>query len=227
MNTDVDILNRLAKAIVMMDEDEAQVAARQALDTGIPPEEIILKGLSQGIEKASRLFEEQEYFVPEMVVCADTMYAALKIIRPGKQSLDNSLGKIVLGVVEGDIHDIGKNIVGIMLEGAGFEVIDLGRNVPLKVFTDKAIETGADIVALSSLLTTTMLGMETVIEDIQERIQKSRPWVMVGGAPLSQHFADEIGADGYSGNASEAVWLAKSLMQRNRTAEIDATSNFF
>lgn len=221
MNTDVDILNRLAKAIVIMDEDEAQVAARQALDAGIPPEEIILKGLSQGIEKASRLFEEQEYFVPEMVVCADTMYAALKIIRPGKQPLDNSLGKIVLGVVEGDTHDIGKNIVGIMLEGAGFEVIDLGRNVPLKDFTDKAIETGADIVALSSLLTTTMLGMKTVIEDIQERIQKSRPWVMVGGAPLSQHFADGIGADGYSGNASEAVRLAKSLMQRNRTAEID------
>lgn len=208
------ILRDLANAIVDMEEGAAVVLAKEALAAGIPPETAIMDGLAVGMEKVSELFDSQEYFVPEVIVCADTMYGALKILRPENTILKSSRGKIVIGVVEGDTHDIGKNIVAIMLEGAGFTVYDIGRDVPANKFIDKAIEVDADIIALSSLMTTTMRNMKVVIDNLKKSNIKNMPFVIVGGGPVSNQFADSIGADGYSVNAPEAVRLAIKLMER-------------
>jgi dimethylamine corrinoid protein len=208
------ILSNLADAIVNMEEEAAVELAEEAIAAGIPPEIAIMEGLAVGMERVSELFDSQEYFVPEVIVCADTMYAALKILRPENTVLKSSRGKIVIGVVEGDTHDIGKNIVSIMLEGAGFTVYDIGRDVPAYKFIDKAIEVDADIIALSSLMTTTMRNMKVVIENLKKSNIKNMPFVIVGGGPVSNQFADSIGADGYSVNAPEAVKLAIKLMER-------------
>jgi dimethylamine corrinoid protein len=208
------ILSNLADAIVNMEEEAAVELAEEAIAAGIPPEIAIMEGLAVGMERVSELFDSQEYFVPEVIVCADTMYAALKILRPENTVLKSSRGKIVIGVVEGDTHDIGKNIVSIMLEGAGFTVYDIGRDVPAYKFIDKAIEVDADIIALSSLMTTTMRNMKVVIENLKKSNIKNMPFVIVGGGPVSNQFADSIGAEGYSVNAPEAVKLAIKLMER-------------
>ncbi len=214
MNEKEDILERLAECVVEMEEDEIVEVANEAIAKGIDPQEAIMNGLSKGMEKVSELFDSGEYFVPEVIVCADTMYSALEVLKPHQKKASENRGKIVIGVVEGDTHDIGKNIVGIMLEAAGFEIHDLGRNVPVKDFADKAEEVGADIVCLSSLMTTTMHGMKDVIEELGRRSLKKMPFVMIGGAPVSESFANEIGAHGYSANAPDAVKLAKSFMEK-------------
>ncbi|KDR95738.1 methylmalonyl-CoA mutase C-terminal domain-containing protein/methyltransferase cognate corrinoid proteins [Peptoclostridium litorale DSM 5388] len=213
-----EILRRLAECVVEMEEDEIIEVANEAIESGIDPQEAIMNGLSRGMEKVSELFESGEYFVPEVIVCADTMYSALEVLRPHQKKAADNMGKIVIGVVEGDTHDIGKNIVAIMLEAAGFEMHDLGRNVPAMDFADKAQEIGADIVCLSSLMTTTMHGMKDVIEELGKRGLEKKPFVMIGGAPISESFANEIGAHGYSANAPEAVNLAKRFMERRAGA---------
>lgn len=209
-----DILSGLARAVVEMDIDTVESLARLALEAGIPAQEGIENGLSQGMARVGELFASGEYFVPEVVVCADTLYAGLNILKPAVLKETVSKGRIVIGVVEGDTHDIGKNIVAMMLEADGFEIIDLGRNVPLLEFGRKAREADADIIALSSLMTTTMMGMQAVIEDIRVNSTDKKRYVMVGGAPLSQAFAQRIGADGYSADAVSAVKLARRLMGR-------------
>jgi len=208
------ILRDLADAIVDMEEGTAVVLAKEALAAGIPPETAIMDGLAVGMEKVSELFDSQEYFVPEVIVCADAMYAALRILRPENAAEEKSKGKIVIGVIEGDTHDIGKNIVAIMLEGAGYKVYDIGRDVPADKFIEKAVEVEADIIAISSLMTTTMGRMKVVIDKLNESSMKIKPLVIIGGAPVSGQFADRIGADGYSANAPEAVKLANKLMGR-------------
>lgn len=208
------ILRDLADAIVEMEEEAAVALAKEALMAGIPPETAIMDGLAVGMEKVSELFDSQEYFVPEIIVCADAMYAALRILRPENAAEQKNKGKIVIGVIEGDTHDIGKNIVAIMLEGAGYKVYDIGRDVPADKFIEKAIEVEADIIAISSLMTTTMGRMKVVIDKLNESSMKIKPLVIIGGAPVSGQFADRIGADGYSANAPEAVKLANKLMGR-------------
>jgi len=208
------ILRDLADAIVDMEEGTAVVLAKEALAAGIPPETAIMDGLAVGMEKVSELFDSQEYFVPEVIVCADAMYAALRILRPENAAEEKSKGKIVIGVIEGDTHDIGKNIVAIMLEGAGYKVYDIGRDVPADKFIEKAVEVEADIIAISSLMTTTIGRMKVVIDKLNESSMKIKPLVIIGGAPVSGQFADRIGADGYSANAPEAVKLANKLMGR-------------
>ena len=164
------------------------------------------------MERAGKLFEEEEYFIPELLMCSDAMYAGLDILKPHiKRDEQGEKHIVVIGVVEGDTHDIGKNLVKIMLETAGFDVLDLGRDIPPQNFVDKAKEVNAGIIALSTLMTTTMEGMAEVIRILKQENIRDRFKVIIGGGPISQSFADKIGADGYSVNAADAVRLARRL----------------
>lgn len=220
MKTNEFIISGLIDAIVNAEEETAVNLAKEAIVIGMDPETVIMEGLSKGMEKVSELFDNYEYFVPEVIVCADTMYAALEILKSKNTVMENSKGKIVIGVVEGDTHDIGKNLVAIMLEGAGFTIYDLGQDVPSNKFIDKAIEVEADIVALSSLMTTTRDEMKIVIDKLNESNMKDKPLVMVGGGPISSLFATRIGADGYSANAPGAIRLAEKLMKIRENGNI-------
>ncbi|GAN33233.1 MULTISPECIES: corrinoid protein [Candidatus Brocadia] len=207
-----DILHNLAQAVIDMDIVRASKAAAEAISCKIDPYEAITDGLARGMEKVNELFENEEYFVPEILLCADAMYAGIEVLRPylPKETAWNKK-KVVIGVVKGDTHDIGKNLVKIMLDNAGFEIHDLGRNIPYAKFVDTAGELNADLVCLSTLMTTTMDGMQVVIEDLKKAGIPSR--VMVGGGPISPGFAGNIGADGYAKNAAEAVKVARGMFQ--------------
>ena len=165
------------------------------------------------MKEVGRLFEEGDYFVPEMLIAARAMQAGMALLKPHLLSSEvKSAGRVAIGTVKGDLHDIGKNLVALMLEGAGFEVIDLGVDVPPEKFVDAITNSGADIVAFSALLTTTMPNMKVTIDAIQAAGLRDKVKVIIGGAPVTQAYADQIGADGYSADASRAVSLAKSLM---------------
>ena len=213
MSSKEELLKRLSDGVLDMEEEYVAEAAREYLESGYPALDGIMEGLIDGMNRAGQLFEEEEYFVTDILLCSDAMYAGLDVLKPHlpTESEDNKK-KVVIGVVEGDTHDIGKNLVKIMLETAGFEMIDLGRDVPLQKFVDSAKEEGAELVCMSTLMTTTMAGMETVIHLLEEAGIRDQVKVMIGGGPISQKFADKIGADGYSQNAVEAVNLAKRLL---------------
>jgi corrinoid protein of di/trimethylamine methyltransferase len=214
-----DILQDLADGVLNLDEDLAVSAAREAIDAGLDAFDAITNGLVVGMNKAGNLYDEEEYFVPELLICSDALYAALDILKPHiKLQEDEEKIGCVIGVVEGDTHDIGKNLVKIMLDVAGFEIHDLGRNVPLADFVEKAKEVGAQMICLSTLMTTTMDGMSTVIEMLKEEGIRDRFKVLVGGGPISQAFADRIGADGYADNAANAVRVAKQLCVGSKAA---------
>lgn len=206
-----ELLKKLSDAVVEMDEDLTIAIAHECLAAGIDAYEAIDKGLSHGMERAGQLFEEEEYFIPELLMCSDAMYAGLDVLKPHLKTTGEKKGTVVIGVIEGDTHDIGKNMVRIMLETGGFEVHDLGRDVPPRVFVDKAKEFNATIIALSTLMTTTMDGMVQVVRLLQEENIRDGYKVMVGGGPISPGFAKKIGADGYAVNAAEAVKVAKEL----------------
>ena len=214
MSLKEELLKRMSDGVVDMEEDEVAEAAQEFIDSGFPAFEGIINGLIDGMNRTSVLFEEEEYFVTDVLLCSDAMYAGLNVLKPylPEESGDNKK-KAVIGVVEGDTHDIGKNLVKIMMETAGFQMIDLGRDVPLQKFVDTAKEEQADLVCLSTLMTTTMGGMKTVIELLKDAGIRDQVKVMVGGGPVSQSFAAKICADGYSQNAVEAVRLAKDLLQ--------------
>jgi len=207
-----DIFYRLTQAVIDMDAARAAEAAAAVIQHNVDPYEAIIEGLAKGMDKVNELFENEEYFVPEILLCADAMNAGIEVLRPylPKETTWNKK-KVVIGVVKGDTHDIGKNLVKIMLDNAGFEMHDLGRNVPYAKFVDTAGELKADLVCLSTLMTTTMDGMQVIIEDLKKAGIASR--VMVGGGPISPGFAKNIGADGYAKNAAEAVKVAKGLFQ--------------
>lgn len=209
-----ELLAKLSECVVEMEEEEVVDVAKEYIEAGYPAFDGIMEGLVDGMNKASDLYDAEEYFVTDVLLCSDAMYAGLEVLRPHLP--ENADGgekpKAVIGVVEGDTHDIGKNLVKIMLDTAGFEMYDLGRDVPLDAFVDKAIEVNASLVCMSTLMTTTMVGMKTVIEKLQEKGIRDKVKVMIGGSPISQKYADEIGADGYSVNAVEAVKLAKRLL---------------
>ncbi|HNX60401.1 MAG TPA: corrinoid protein [Spirochaetota bacterium] len=215
MNREHDvILKNLSDAVLEMDEEKTVSLSEKAIQTGIDAYTAIEKGLSDGMSRAGKLFEEGEYFIPELLMCSDAMYAGLGILTPHLK-IDNNVKKhkIVIGVVEGDTHDIGKNLVKIMLEASGFEMIDLGRDIPPQQFVDTAKENDASIIALSTLMTTTMDGMAEVIRILDRENIRSRFRIMIGGGPISQGFADTIGADGYSSDAASAVRLARKLTE--------------
>ena len=209
-----ELLEALSECVVEMEDEEVVDVANEYLEAGYPAFDGIMDGLVDGMNKASDLYDAEEYFVTDVLLCSDAMYAGLDVLRPHLPADDTGVEKpkVVIGVVEGDTHDIGKNLVKIMLDTAGFEMYDLGRDVPLDNFVDKAVEVGASIICMSTLMTTTMIGMKTVIDKLKERGIRDQFKIMVGGSPISQKYADEIGADGYSVNAVEAVRLAKRLM---------------
>ena len=209
-----ELLEALSECVVEMEDEEVVDVANEYLEAGYPAFDGIMDGLVDGMNKASDLYDAEEYFVTDVLLCSDAMYAGLDVLRPHLPADDTGVEKpkVVIGVVEGDTHDIGKNLVKIMLDTAGFEMYDLGRDVPLDNFVDKAVEVGDSIICMSTLMTTTMIGMKTVIDKLKERGIRDQFKIMVGGSPISQKYADEIGADGYSVNAVEAVKLAKRLM---------------
>jgi len=214
-----EILNRLARGVRDMDVDLTVEAARDALENNIDALTAINEGLVKGMNEAGRLYEEEEYFVPELLLCSDAMYAGLDILTPHlERAGEKSKARVVIGVVEGDTHDIGKNLVKLMLEVAGFEIYDLGRDIPLADFVTKTKEIGADMVCMSTLMSTTMDGMAKVIELLKREGLRDQVVVMVGGGPVSQAFADRIGADGYAANATGAVKIAKRLLSAKGVA---------
>ena len=207
------LFNKLSDSVVDMDEEVTVAISKEVIAKNYDAFEAIDKGLSAGMEKAGKLFEEEEYFIPELLMCYDAMYAGLDILKPHlKIDKSEEKLKVVIGVVEGDTHDIGKNLVKIMLETSGFEVIDLGRDVPPSIFVERAKEENANIIAVSTLMTTTMDGMAEVIRILDKQNIREKFKIMIGGGPISQGFADRIGADGYSVNAAEAVRLARKLV---------------
>ncbi len=184
-----------------------------ALDQGIAPSTILEQGLIAAMQEVGSLFEEGEYFVPELLVAARAMKAGSALLRPLLVAEDiEPAGKVVIGTVRGDMHDIGKNLVGMMLEGAGFEVHDLGVNVAPDAFVDAVRNDRVDIIALSALLTTTMSNMEEVIRQLKQAGLRDKVKVLVGGAPVTEAFAQRIGADGFAPDASQTATLAKSLV---------------
>ena len=186
---------------------------QEALDAGLPPAEILTGGMIGAMAEVGRLFEEGEYFVPEMLIAARAMQAGLAVLKPRLlQAGVKSSGKVAIGTVKGDLHDIGKNLVAMMLEGAGFEITDLGTDVTPEKFVEAVRSGGVNVIALSALLTTTMPNMKNTLEALKAAGLRDRVKVMVGGAPVTEAYAQQIGADGYSPDASRAVTLAKALV---------------
>lgn len=197
-------------------EGNAQQSASQvqaALDAGIPPSDILNKGCIAAMGEVGRLFEEGEMFVPEMLIAARAMQAGMNILKPHLAEGEiTSAGKVVIGTVSGDLHDIGKNLVGMMLEGAGFEIVDLGTDVSADDFVGAVKAHNPDLIGMSALLTTTMPSMKATIEGLAEAGLRDRVKVIIGGAPVTQAFADEIGADGFAPDASSATRKARELL---------------
>lgn len=216
-----EILERLKQAVINYDEDSAKDAAKEALDSGVDAADAIFNGLVKGMEEVGRLFEAQEYFVPELLMCADALYAGLDILKPHMKKLDLGVkGSVVIGTVEGDVHDIGKNIVKMMFDVAGFTVYDLGRDVPLDKFVEEQLRTDSDLVCLSAMMTTTMVGMKTVIDKLKAKNPNVR--IMIGGAPVSQDIAEKWGADGYAKDASNALKDAINMISSLRKMRDEA-----
>jgi len=205
-------LKEIAENLIQGKADKVKELTQRSVDEGQDIQKILNEGLLAGMSVVGDKFKKNEFYVPEVLIAARAMKAGMEIIRPllTKKGVKGA-GKIILGTVRGDLHDIGKNLVGMMLEGAGFEIIDLGVDVPPEKFVEAAREKGADIIGLSALLTTTMPGMKDVIEAIKSSDLKGKLKVMIGGAPVTQDYADEIGADGYAPDAASAVDKAKQL----------------
>ncbi|MFQ6137072.1 MAG: corrinoid protein [Candidatus Hydrothermarchaeales archaeon] len=209
------ILEGLKKAVVEFDEDEVKRLSNQVLEKGINPYDAIMNGLAAGMEVVGELFEKSEYFVPEVLMCADALYAGLDILRPHVSIEDEEKvkGEVVIGTVEGDVHDIGKNIVKLMFDIAGFTVHDLGKDVPLDKFVEEQLRTDSDLICLSAMMTTTMVGMKKVIEKIREKNPNVK--IMIGGAPITQQIAEQYGANGTAKDAtnalSEAIKMVSSI----------------
>jgi 5-methyltetrahydrofolate--homocysteine methyltransferase len=206
-------LSTLTEAVTGGDATAAVAAARAALDAGAEPIRLVSEGLSPAMAKVGRLFEEGDCFVPELLMAARANKAVFEILRPllSRTGVE-PVARVVLGTVKGDMHDIGKNLVGALLEGGGFEVVDLGVDVPPARFVAAVEERKPELLGLSALLTTTMPGMKTTLEAIQGVGLRERVKVMIGGAPVTESFARSIGADGYADNAASAVDLARRLI---------------
>jgi 5-methyltetrahydrofolate--homocysteine methyltransferase len=193
----------------------ATEGVNSALQEGLAPAEILNKGLIAAMGEVGRLFEEGEYFVPEMLIAARAMQASVSILKPQLLAADvKPLGKVVIGTVKGDLHDIGKNLVAMMLEGSGFEIIDLGTDVPAEKFVGAVKEHNANFVGLSALLTTTMPAMRTTIDALREAGVRDKVSVMIGGAPVTQNYANEIGADIYAPDGPSAARKAKAVIEK-------------
>ena len=205
-------LTTIKQAVIDGDDKQLATLTRRALDEGTSAETILNDALIAGMGEVGELFEQGEYFVPELLLSARAMQAAMEVLRPLlSASSYEPLGKVVMGTVQGDLHDIGKKLVAMMLEGSGFEVIDLGTDVSPERFVETVEESGAQVVGLSALLTTTLPAMEATVSALREA-GPVKVKVMIGGAPVTSAFASSIGADGYAADASSAVALARRLV---------------
>ncbi len=203
-------LTKLHNAVVIGDAKSSRALTEQALAEGVDPLQLVNECLVPAMDEVGRRFESNEYFVPELLISARAMKAALELVRPLLAARgDKPLGRVAIGTVKGDLHDIGKNLVASLLEGGGFEVIDLGVNVAPEKFIATIKDKDATIIAMSALLTTTMPAMKATIEALKQAGVREKVKVLIGGAPITQKYAEEIGADGYSENAVGAVALAK------------------
>jgi len=211
---DPDLINQLITAIVEGETEQAVDLTRQALAAGIEPMAIIDQGLIPGMDIVGEKFSSGEFFLPNLIISANGMQEAMTLLEPelkARQQERKSAGKVVIGTVHGDIHEIGKSLVATMLSANGFEVFDLGVDVPVATFIEKIRETDADLLGLSALLTTTMVVQREIIEALKQAGMRERVKVMVGGAPVTRSWAEQIGADGYAEDAIGAVAMAKQL----------------
>jgi corrinoid protein of di/trimethylamine methyltransferase len=210
----MDLFKEMAKAVIDGDEERTVTLAKEALEEGVDPTEAIEKGLAEGMKEVGRRFEKLEVYLPEVIISADAMTAGVEIFRQHLLARGGETPKktVLLGTIQGDVHDIGKNIVKIMLESNGFKVYDLGRDVPVFDFIEKVKELSPDIIGVSALMTTTMVYMPKLIEALKEEKLREKVKVMVGGAPVLPEWAKKIGADGYGESAMEAVRVAKRLV---------------
>jgi 5-methyltetrahydrofolate--homocysteine methyltransferase len=207
------ILEEISTAVIEGDLDEISDLTEDALDEDLSADEILNKGLMPGMDHVGVEFKAGNMFVPEVLRSAKTMQNAMDILKPLlAESGVKMVGKVLLGTVKGDLHDIGKNLVGMMCEGAGFEVKDVGKDVAPEDFVEAVKEFEPDVVGMSALLTTTMRSMESTIKVLEEAGLRGKVKIMIGGAPVTQAFADQIGADGYASNAASAADLAKKLV---------------
>lgn len=210
-----ELFTQLANSLVEGDPDATVAFTRQALEAGIEPMAIIREGLMPGMNSVGDKFSCGEYFLPDLIIAADGMKQAMELLEPelrARKQVVESPGTVILGTVKGDIHEIGKSLVGTMLSANGFKVIDLGVNVPNEAFITKIKETGANLLGLSALLTTTMTVQRDIIKELAEAGLKGSVKVLVGGAPVTRSWAEEIGADGYAEDAMGAVQLARQLV---------------
>lgn len=218
-----ELLKGLHEAVVAFDEDKVVELCHTALDEGVDPYVATMDGLAEGMVAVGELYNKKEYFVPELLMCADALYAGLDILKPaiiasGRKAI--VAGTVVIGVVEGDVHDIGKNLIKMMFDVAGWNVYDLGRDVPLENFVEEQLKTDSEIVAMSAMMTTSMLGMPKVIKMIREKNPKCR--IMIGGAPINPDVAKKYDADGYAESAGTAVDEAMKLIAMLREEEAAA-----
>jgi 5-methyltetrahydrofolate--homocysteine methyltransferase len=207
------ILESIQKAIITGQAKDAEQQVQAALVEGLDAAQILYEALVPAMAEVGRLYEEGEYFVPEMLIAARAMKTGLAVLKPNLVSADvKPLGKVAIATVQGDLHDIGKNLVSLMLEGAGFEIVDLGVNAEPEKFVEAVKQQQVNVVAMSALLTTTMTRMKDTVQALKAAGVREQVKIIIGGAPITQSFADEIGADGYAPDASQAVTLTKRLL---------------
>jgi corrinoid protein of di/trimethylamine methyltransferase len=215
MATQEELFEKLKNGVVEYQEEEVKEASQQSLDEGYDALEMIMDGLAAGMEIVGDLYDRNEYFVPEVLMCADALYAGLDILRPHVPEKEDGVNaQVVIGSIQGDVHDIGKNLVKMMFDVAGWDVHDLGRDVPLEKFVDEQLRTDSEVVAMSAMMTTTMLGMKKVIKMIKEKNPDVA--IMLGGAPVTQDVANLFGADGYAESAGNAVSEGIKMIGRLR-----------
>ena len=208
-----ETLKEISDAVLKGDAQEVEALVKQSLDAGVAPGSILNEAMIPGMDVVGELFRTNQYYVPEVLISARAMKAGMGLVRPLLAEAGvEAVGKVVIGTVRGDLHDIGKNLVSMMLEGAGFEVIDIGIDAAPDLFVQKAVDAGAQAIGMSALLTTTMTNMRGTIEAVEAAGLSDKVKCMVGGAPVTQRYADEIGANGYAPDAASAVTLTKRLV---------------
>jgi corrinoid protein of di/trimethylamine methyltransferase len=213
-----ELLELLKDGVINYKDEQVVQASNDAVAAGLPALEMIMDGLAAGMEVVGEMYERNEYFVPEVLMCADALYMGLDILRPHvPKDSASTAGQVVIGSIQGDVHDIVKNLVKMMFDVAGWEVYDLGRDVPLENFVKEQMRTDAEVVAMSAMMTTTMLGMKKVIKMIKEK--NPNVAIMLGGAPVTKDVADIFGADGYADNAGNAVQEGIKMIGRLREYE--------
>jgi corrinoid protein of di/trimethylamine methyltransferase len=213
-----ELIEVLKQSVIDFEEDAIIAASNEGVEAGYTALDLIMDGLAHGMEIVGEMYERQEYFVPEVLMCADALYKGLDILRPHvPKETGGSVSQVVIGSIQGDVHDIGKNIVKMMFDVAGWEVYDLGRDVPLENFVKEQLRTDAEVVAMSAMMTTTMLGMKKVIKMIKEKNPDVA--IMLGGAPVTKDVAAIFGADGYAESAGNAVAEGIKMVARLREHE--------